>query len=283
MKINNIIEINSKKESINILTEYFQKFNIKELKYYLNNDCNLNIPEFLFENVVDPENIELYNLLLEHLKIVINKIFNSINSINLLNNIKSPIKISFISNSIYWYDLFVIKNNIFISYPFLINVFEKIEYNEYNEMKNIYIYKNKIYDMLLLKKLSYCIYTIFQNLNQNISIEFIENKYNCKFISISNIKFINEYKIVKEPNVEFIQDKITVYWFNSNTIYGVFNSIYSNLSFTPYWENKIIKLSYENGIYTEINNINLDKDIKNLIHNPFENRSNYIIDTILFC
>jgi len=279
------IIFNSKIEGIKILSEYFRKFQIKELKYYIEN-VDMSIPNFLQNNVYAPEDIELKNLFIKHLKIVIKKIICKNNE---LNFIREPIKISFISDLIYWNNLFVIKNNIFVSLQYLIYVFESIEYNEYKNAEDIYIEDNEIYDIKLLKNISKCIYSILQNLNKNKWIKFIITKFNCEIVSLSNIRFINKYNILEEPNVECMYGNIIIYWIDSNNIYGTFNSICStDNSFSPYCEQIIIKLSYNknNNIYTEIECIDIDKYekknlIKNMILNPFEYKAIEITNCII--
>jgi len=67
------ILFNTKSESVEILSEYFRKFRVQELKYYLENINNLSIPIFINKNVYEPEDIELKYLFLSHLKIVVKK------------------------------------------------------------------------------------------------------------------------------------------------------------------------------------------------------------------
>lgn len=282
---------NTKSEGINILKEYFSKFNINELGYYLENINNYTLAKFFNSNVYEPENIELKNLFLKHYKIVIKKIFELTTELNYINQ---PIKISFISNSIHWNDIFVIKNNIFVKYNYLIKIFELIEYNEYTNMDDIYIEGKDIFDIGLLKNISYSIYSILQNLNSNAWNEFISNKYGCSMIPITNIKFASNYKIIQEPNVDFVQDKVPIYWFDIDNIYTSFNSICSkDNTFSPYYEFKIIKLEYKNGYYIETKQIDIDTDtyknndkiklfIKNLIPTPYENKSKQITNTIIY-
>lgn len=282
------IIFNTKIESIEILTEYFRKFGAQELKYYLENINNLSVPFFFSTNVYEPEDIELKNLFLSHLKIVIKKIFYIRTELNYNNG---PINISFVSNSIHWDDIFVIGNNIFVSVQYLIKVFELIEYNDYKNTNDVYIEGNEIYDIELLKKLSKSIYSILQNLNQEAWNELIINKFGCSIIPISNIVFKNKYNFLRESNVECIQDKMIVYWLDSEHIYGTFNSIcsYDN-SFSPYWEQKIIRLSYnhQNNTYTELDSLDIEKYktksksfIKNIITNPFDYKSIQITNSII--
>ena len=219
---------------------------------------------------------------------MLKKKFNNVSDLNFNNG---PIKISFVSNSIHWDNLFVIYNNIFVSVQYLIKIFELIEYNEYKNTNDIYIKENKIYDIQLLKNISISIYSILQNLNKEAWNEFIVKKFNCLIIPISDIIFKNKYNLLRESNIEFIQNKIVIYWFDSGHIYGTFNLICSSdNSFSPYWEQKIISLSYnkENNTYTEFDSLDIEKYkiknksfIKNIITNPFNYESIQITNSII--
>ena len=280
------IIFNTKSESIKILTDYFIKFEVQELKYYLENINNLPVPFFLNKNVYDPRDVELKYLFLSHMAIVVKKIFYIKTELNFNNG---PIKISFISNSIHWDNLFVIGNTIFVSVQYLIKIFELIEYNDYKNTNDIYIEENEIYDIKLLKNISKSVYSILQNLNQEAWNELIIDKFGCLIIPISNIVFKNKYNLLRVSNVQYIQDKIIVYWLDSEHIYGTFNSIcsYDN-SFSPYWEQKIIHLSYnnQNNTYIEIDSLDIEKYktkpfIKNIISNPFDYKSIQITNSII--
>lgn len=241
----NRIQFNTKSDGINILEEYFRKFKKNELGYYLENNKNMSIPYFLIENVYDPEDIELKNLFIKHLNIIIK------NKNNEINNISKLIKISFISDLIYWNNLFVIKNYIFIKYNYLIKIFENIEYNKYSNMDNILIIDNEIFDKELLNDISVSIDYILLNTNIDLWKKFINNKYNCVMIPFDDIKLKYNYKILKEPNIDYLNYKLPVYTIGEN-IYTTFNSIISSdISFCPYWEKKIIQLEFENNIYIE--------------------------------
>lgn len=275
---------NTKNEGINILEEYFRKFNSEELGYYLEKSYKISIPDFLNSNVYSPEDIELTNLFLSHLLIVIKKIFDSSSE---LNYIRGPIKISFVSNSIHWKNLFVISNNIFVKYQYLVSIFDCIEYNEYKSMDNVYIEEEKIFDMGLLKDISYSVYSILQNLNSDAWNEFISNKYGCNMVPIEDIKFKLNYKIIQEPNVDFVQGKVPIYWSGPDNIYASFNSICcEDNSFSPYWEWQIIKVEYKDGYYIETDQIDINKYktksfINNLIPTPFENKSIQITNDMI--
>lgn len=258
-----MFQLNNKNETLNILTKYFKKFDPNDLGYYLNNYKGETIPQFLKSNIYDPENIELLNFLHEYLKIVLKKIFYITTPYNIK---RGPVKLSFINDLIYWERIFVIENNIFISYDYLIKIFDKIENNDYKSVKDVYISKDKIFDLELLKKLGEAMYYIVQFLNFDYWEGLICEKYFCSFIDKSQINFKNKYKILQEPNTSFIHDKITIYWLYSGEIYALINTICSNLSFSPYWEKKVIKLKYSNGQYTE--ELEIDKEqIKNTENN----------------
>ncbi len=253
------------------------------------------IPKFIESNVYDPEDIELKNLLSEHFLIVIEKIFYLT---TLSNLVRTPIKISFVTNSIYWTELFVISDTIFIHYDYLIKIFENIEYKQYNSANDVYIKNNKIYDFELLKKISTSVYCILQYLNPDYWHRFVCDKYRCGFINVSEIKFINkfQYKFLHNPNTSFIHGKIPIYYTHSNKIYGVFDSICSDLSFGPYWKKNQIELIYKNGFYQEINNksneqfnsesdeqFNSESDEQiDLEPNPFISKANQITNNIIY-
>ena len=276
---NNQLNFNSKKESIDILKGYFQNFDIKELKYYLNNYNCESIPSFLESNVYDPEDIEIKNVLFEHYKIAIKKILYLT---TLFNINRSPIKFSFVTKSIYWSELFAIENTIFIGYSYLKKIFEQIEYNLYKSIDDVYIDNNKIFDLEFLKKISECIYSILQYLNQDQWHDYICEKYNCCFIDILKIKFNTKYKILQDPNTSFIKNKILIYWLSSNKVYAVFNSICSKLSFSPYWEKNIIELSYNDGEFEEIIKNESFENIKlDLESNPFVFKAKQITNSII--
>lgn len=279
--------LNNKNETIQILKKYFQKFNLNELVFYLENINNENIPTFLKKNTIDPDEIELHNLIQEHFMIVFKKIFYLTTSLNLIRN---PIKISFVNSSIYCSNLFTIDNTIFINYSFLELVFEKIEYNLYEEVKQVYIENNKIYDIELLKNISTCIYSVLQYLNKDSWYEFIQEKFNCVFVDISEINFIKKYNIFKNPNQNFIWNKIPIYWIPTrNKPIALINSILSSeLSFSPYWETILIELDYSNGIYTELNsnisndlNSNIPNDL-NLSSEPFIQKAHQITNCLIY-
>lgn len=272
-----MFELIEKDESLIILEDYLKNFSIRDLTYYLNNYKNNTIIDFLKENIYEPEDIQLTCLLKEHLNIVISKIFYLTTPLNL---IRSPIKISFITDLIFWNDIFVINDTIFINYSYLIRVFDNIELNLYKDANQVYINKQgQIFDIELLKKLCISVYNVLQCLNYDSWIDFILTKYNnCCFVPISNIIFDKDYDIVINPNTNFISDQICVYWIG-NKIYGVFDNITSILSYSPYYETIIIELEYSNGQYKTVNSSTVNP--YNLVSNPFMSKAEQITNTVI--
>ena len=291
---NIVLKLNTKEETIIILKKYFQKFSIYELNYYININSNQTIPQFVNNNVYELDEIELVGLLVEHLIVVIEKIFLHKTQ---LNQINIHIKISFITSSIYWYEIFNIDDTIFITYSYLIRVFDKLDMNLYKNANDVLIIQNKIYDLELLKKLSETIYGILQFINQKEWFEFIEEKYTCIFIEKNIIKFKNNYQILSEPNINFLKNKIPIYKINLsnndefNTFICPINVICSDNSFSPYWEKKLIILKYFLGEYEEVDKVDKVEDVKydnlkkyseNLFEpNPFSSKAQEITNNII--
>lgn len=282
-----MITLIDKKKSIEVLSNYLRKIKISEIPYYIDKPKDVSIPQFLESNVYEHEDIELSIFFFEHFEIALKKIF-MINYFdkNLISNLK--INVSFVSNLLYWDDIFVIENTLFISNSYLIKIFERIEYKDYNKINDLYFNVNKIYDKNFIKKIINSIIYIIQFTNHHDWINNVKNKYNCDFVLKSNIKFKNNYKILLQPNNLFLSDKITIYpdYNNHNIYFGVFESISSSsILFSPYWNTKIIKLKFSNGYYEEFdykiefdNNNDFDDTTtnNNLVSNPFENIFNDI-------
>lgn len=275
--------INEKNESINILKQYFQNFDINELLYYLDIKPNQTIPTFFNDNVYESDEIELKTLLEEHLDIVIKKIFQTK---NILNKLKKSFGLSFITRSIYWLEIFSIDNTLFITYPYLIEIFDRLESKIILNSYQFYIKDNKKYDIELLKKLTETIYCILQYQNQNKWFDVITTKYKCKYVDKIKIKFDENYKILREPNTNFIGNKIPIYWFKDNIFICVINLISSTISFSPYYEFKLILLLYNNGEYFQTNcNNQLENQIENIYcnyeSNPFLFRAKEITNILI--
>ena len=248
--------LNDKPTSVQILKNYFQKIDIKELPYYLDIKSQPNIPDFLEKNVYEPDQIELTRLLKEHLDIVTEilpsdlkkSLFDKFTQNNL------QIKISFVTEHIYWSELFSIEDNIFISYPYLIMIFDRIELNDYKKVSEVYIKNDKIYDVELLKKISECVISVTQYFNQDYWIDLIGNQLGCEYVEKNKIHFSKKHKILHEPNSSFTYNYIPVYKLGKDKFFCAINYIYSETSFCPYWNDCTIQLDYLNGEYIEIQN-----------------------------
>ena len=280
--------MNNKSKSVEILNKYFQKIKISELPYYLNihniSSLNQSVPKFIESNVYEPDDLdELISLVVEHLGYVIKKIFNHKNP---LNSIDKPIGLSFVSGSIYWYEVFSIENTIFITYSYLIRKFNDLESNSYKSVEQVVIEKdndgnNLIYDAELLKKLSDSIYNVLQYYNKDLWIEFVKKENNCVFVDKNLIEFNSDYKILIEPNTYFIQDLIPIYPIKYDKYICPINSIQSNVSFTPYWNTIYILLEYVDGKYIETNYLNNHHFNELYEPNPFDYITKLITQAII--
>ena len=280
--------LNDKSKSVEILSKYFQKIKISELPYYLdiNNfiKSNQSVPKFINSNVFEPDDLdELLNLVFKHLSYVVKKIFSDITP---LNNIDRPIGLSFVSGSIYWYEVFAIENTIFITYSYLIKIFDDMELNSYKSVEQVIIEKddngnNVIYDVELLKKLSDCVYNVLQYYNRDIWIRFIEKEYGCVFVDKNLIEFKSDYKILTEPNTYFLEEQIPIYLTEGGKYICPINSIQSNISFTPYWNTIYTQLEYVGGKYIETNYPNNYHPVELYEPNPFDYIVKQITQTII--
>jgi hypothetical protein len=268
--------INDIDKTYDILTNYFNKYEIDELDYYLNKEYTKSIKVFFQENIINDYDEDIINLYNKHFKLVEKKIFYRISPLNL---VYKDVSISFITDLIYWMDSFTIKNTIFINYSYLCRVFENIKEKNYRNMDEVYINDGEIFDIQLLKQISYCIYSILQHYNFDSWIEKIIQKYGCSFIHLSNIEFNRKYNIVKNPSNDFLSEYITIYIFDGK-IYGVINEICSAKSYSPYFEKIYLELEYQyNGKYKVINDLGGIE--MNGIAEPFIDKAKIITDTII--
>lgn len=132
-KINSIY--NSKESSIKILEGYFKKLKINELVYYLKDYEKSNSMEDFFDSNIHDNNKDLKNnfddMLNEHYELAYdyvinyNELKNNLNYNNKLEEIKKKIKISIITDSIYWKNIFVISTNIFVNYTYIVEIKKK--------------------------------------------------------------------------------------------------------------------------------------------------------------
>lgn len=265
------INIATKAESVDVLCKYFEEFCINNLKYYLEGfDIEkYSVRDYLELNTYEPEDVELKTLALSHLKIVHEKIFWKKTQMNWIYN---PIKFAFVSNSVYWNDMFIIEDIIFVHHNYLRQIFIEHETNLSQELDDIYWDNYIPHSLNLLKKISECIYSIIQRLNFSCWIDLIFARFDCSFMELNKITFesIDKENILCEPNTYFIQSKIPMYYKNDK-IYTILNVIdcgceykckkvcVKTKSFSPYWKKIVIELKYSQGKYIEINKFNEDE------------------------
>jgi hypothetical protein len=271
-------KIISKNESLCNLINYFKSMNNEDIYYYINTSSK-DIISFLESNIYDREDIELSNFVVNHIKIALNKFLRLNND---LFNIKyDNIKISYISDLIYFEDIFIIKDVIYINYLYIKRVFYDLEENNYSSMNDVYISHDNIYDKTLIKMLFKNLIFLSQNKNTDLWINKLENTFNLLEIIDIN-EFIINYPIIKNPSTLKINDKIFLFKIN-NKNYCTLKIIVSNKSYSPYYDNKIFeanKNNYNKYILTEIEENN---EINNMIKiNLFEdiaiNMSNQIFN-----
>jgi hypothetical protein len=258
----------SKSESLNRLIEYFKSIDHADIYYYINTTSK-DIISFLESNIYDLEDIELNNFFINHLKIALQ------NYLKLDNNIfkidyNSNIKVSFISDLIYYEDTFVIKDVLYINYLYIKRVFLDLENNKYSSMDDVYIDDNNIYDNGLIKLLFKNLIYLSQNNNKDLWISHII-KDNNLFCFTSNInKFIINNNIIKNPSTSFINDEIFIFNIN-NKNYCSLNIIVSNKGYSPYYDNKIYEINKnnDNNKY-ELKEVQKTEDNYNIPSNLFE-------------
>lgn len=264
----NNYSIITKKESFDILKRYFKKFKTDDLYYYLNTNDN-DISDFLDNNIieVDVEYLMFGALIYSHLKIVIDKCDYKLN-----NNL---IKISFITDLIYWEDIFVIESTIFINYSYIKRIHKNIKNKSYNSVKEIYLDNKNIYDINLLELLNKSLLYIYQFYNLDIIVKEFKQD-NFFLIDKIKIKNISEKEILLNPNISFLHDKVVIYKLNQK-YYCSLNIVISNKkSYSPYYEDKIYELEYKDGYYyLEENSLDI-----NLYSEPLINIVNNITNNL---
>ena len=232
----------SKKDSLSKLIEYFKNMDTEDIYYYINSSSK-DIISFLESNIYEKDDIELINFVIKHLKIALNKylILNK----NLFTIDVNNINISFISDLIYFEDIFVIHDVIYINYLYIKRVFFNLEENKYSSMNEVYIHNNNIYDNELIKLLFKNLIFLSQNKNKDLWISHIikNNNLSCIMSDITN--FIIDYDIIKNPSTSFTNDKIFIFNIN-NKNYCSLNIIVSNKGYSPYYDNKIYEINKNN-------------------------------------
>jgi len=277
-------EIISKEESKNNIINYFKNLDHNKLSYYINTILPTDIVNFVEENIYDEEDIELSYFLNEYIILAISK-YRTLRRPIYDQNILNSIKISFITDLIYFEDIFVLDDVIYINYSYIKRVFELVEYTGYKNMDQVYIYNNKVYDKNLLKQLLKSLIYILQNKNSNTWIREIYERYRYFLIDKDEIKSIEILdKILLDINTSFLDNKIVVYEFN-NKLYCNLRMIVSNsnCNYSPYYESILFELVYnindkENYKYYLIKS---DKEYS-FDENPFEYHANKITNCIIY-
>jgi len=270
-----IYTIVHKNGSLHNLLEYFKSLKEDEIYYYINPGSS-DLINFLEENIYDREDIELCNFVINHLKIALKKIIKMDD--NVFNIDIKNIKISFISDLIYYEDVFVIKDIIYINYLYIKRVFYDLEENNYSNINQIYISYNNIYDKSLIKTLFKNLIYLSQNKNSNLWIKKLLNYINSveeslqKFEIIDINQFIIDYEVIKNPSTFPINNKIFVFKIN-NKYYCSLNVIVSSKSYSPYYDNKSFQVIKKNDKYILNDNVPLYLDIPS---NIFEYIANSI-------
>ena len=222
-------KIISKNESLCNLINYFKNINNEDIYYYINTSSK-DIISFLESNIYDREDIELSNFVINHLQIALNK-FLKLND-DLFNIRYNNIKISFITDLIYFEDIFVIKDVIYINYLYITRVFYNLEENNYSNMNDVYISHDNIYDKSLIKLLFKNLIFLSQNKNKDLWINKLENTFNLlnviKLEVININEFIINYPIIKNPSTLTINDKIFLFKIN-NKNYCILKIIVSKI------------------------------------------------------
>ncbi len=262
----------SKEDSLYNLVEYFKSIDIDDLYYYINTQST-DIIDFFESNIYNEDDIELLNMVIDHLKIAFKKFLDLKSNIFKID-INKSLKISFISDLIYFEDIFAINDVIYINYMYIKRVFYDLEYDKYNKMDDVYIYNNNKYDKGLIKLLFQNLIFLSQNKNYNLWIDYILEKY--KQIEIINInKFLlNNNKIIKNPSTSITNNKIFTFKIN-NKYYCSLNIIVSNKSYSPYYENKIFEINKKDYSLIEI------EENYNIPSNLFQEIAINIMSTII--
>lgn len=270
----------SKKIADQKLEKYLKK-NIlnNEFCYYLN-DPYKNILSY----VIDPKDCELTHIICNHISII-NEFINTFFAANILDIY--PLKIALIDTGIFFDNVFVIDDYMYINYQNLKNIFIKIE--EYNITKksipiNMFIHNNILLNKELIKNITTGIINIIQYANINKWINYIMIKYNCNILPL-DILPLDMFELVEEknkyydPNYNFLNDYIITYNIN--------NKIYT---YVPYWDSSKEYNSYYDFKYYQIINNKLfliDQDNNDIsileaknINNPFKLENEYIINIL---
>ena len=231
---------NREEKTVDILINYLKDINKKYWINYLDIEDNDDddIEAFLNKNVISQDYFNL-NIIEEYIKLIKKKL-----------NMDFKIYISFVTENIYWENVFVINETIFIKRNFYKNICKIIENNSYKYINETIIINDNFYNKKFIKILTESINYI--NYFYNID-NYLKNKFerNILFINKEDIINLKDLSYFKDPNFYFLNNKIPIYCYN-NKLYLKLNLFTSKPSFSPYYENNIYELIINNNNYKMI-------------------------------
>lgn len=259
-------------ESINILTNYFSQFKSDELKYYLNFiycEKKFDIHDFFRSNIFDESYIQLKDFINDYLLVIINK-FKLFDKLMLINNIK----ISFITDLIYFEDIFIIYDTIYINYGYILRMYDFINENKYNLSDKIYVHDDKFYSIELLKKLSNNIIFIIQYLNKIEWTQYLNEEMNYLIIDKYHLIFKeHNYIQFKNPNISWLDKFVPIININGTNYCAIDQIINSDThEYSPYYETVIYKIDSSNVMIKTDVLLDIDANPFNTIANNLTNK-----------
>ncbi len=258
-------ELIGKDQSINAIKNFYQKVGINYIEYYI----NVEISELhdYFENAfVEPENVELSNLIDSYITICKNK-FESVSNDLLIY--PSNIKVCVTKDNLYSDNIFTLEDIIFIKYELLINVFKSTEGPE--SKSKCYqgtIINGNLYDNELLSDIFESILFISIRNNLDNWLKYFTLKFNCDILYKSNIDF--RFESLPEhylsPNTDYLYD-FFILTYSENKTYTLMDIIENTeYKYQPYIGTNAYEISIRKDqmVFTKIN-----KQI-NFSSNPFD-------------
>jgi hypothetical protein len=215
-------------ETVEILISFLKDIEKKDWINYIDIKEDEDIKDFLNENILTKDYFNL-SIIEKYLNLIKNKL-----------NLNFKVNISFVTENIYWEDIFVINNTIFIKENFYKNITNLIENNNYKKVDDILIINNKYYNKKLINLLTNSFYYINNYYNLDNYLRYNFNK-NIIFVNKDNIINLEDLCYFKDPNYYFLNNKIPIY-FNNNKFYIKLDLFISKPSFCPYYENNIFEI-----------------------------------------
>jgi hypothetical protein len=244
---NVIIEI---KKYINTLKE-------EEIEYYM---LSPDIEKYIFKNTFNFKN------LLKKYIIKINQLLNCYDSeLFILDGCKNNWNLCIINDGLFFEDIFVLKNIIFIRFSKIIDIVELRLKKELNIDFIEKLMKSRIY--------------VIQYYNFYKWIEHIENNNNCKIVKKINFIQNNDFCILKDINISFMDNYYCI--FGEDIEYIIVNKIINSgdndSKYFSYYDTKIIKVNDNIIDFDEIiENVNIEN-----FTNYFKEYNDSIIENIM--